>query len=49
MGDVDPAHCVRGQYEGYQQVPGVKKGSATETYVALRLGVENWRWSGVPF
>ena len=45
----DPAHCVRGQYQGYAQVAGVAKGSKTETYVALRLGVDNWRWLGVPF
>src|ERR1700676_1251998 len=49
MADVDPAHCTRGQYSGYRKVPGVKRGSTTETYVALRLEVDNWRWSGVPF
>lgn len=49
MADVDPTSCVRGQYDGYQDVPGVKKGSATETYVSLRLEVQNWRWAGVPF
>ncbi len=49
MADVDPARCVRGQYEGYEKVPGVKKDSSTETYVALRLEVDNWRWAGVPF
>ncbi|MHB8191216.1 MAG: glucose-6-phosphate dehydrogenase [Ferrimicrobium sp.] len=48
MTTVDPAQCLRGQYEGYQKVPGVKAGSTTETFVALRLAVENWRWSGVP-
>lgn len=47
--DADPAHYVRGQYEGYLQVPGVRPHSRTETFVALRLEVENWRWSGVPF
>ncbi|MFD9593324.1 glucose-6-phosphate dehydrogenase [Kitasatospora sp. NPDC059973] len=47
--DVDPAHCLRGQYEGYLDVPGVKSGSVTETYVELGLEVDNWRWSGVPF
>jgi glucose-6-phosphate 1-dehydrogenase len=47
--DADPAHYVRGQYEGYLDVPGVAKGSQTETYAALRLEIENWRWSGVPF
>jgi glucose-6-phosphate 1-dehydrogenase len=45
----DPSRYVRGQYEGYQDVEGVKKNSTTESYVALRLEVENWRWAGVPF
>jgi glucose-6-phosphate 1-dehydrogenase len=49
MADVDPASCVRGQYDGYLDIPGVKKRSTTETYVALRLAIENWRWAGVPF
>jgi glucose-6-phosphate 1-dehydrogenase len=49
MGDADPAHCARGQYEGYRDLPGVAVGSSTETYVALRLEIDNWRWSGVPF
>ncbi|MDA8270562.1 MAG: glucose-6-phosphate dehydrogenase [Actinomycetota bacterium] len=49
MADVDPASSVRGQYIGYKKVPGVNSNSTTETYVALRLAVENWRWSGVPF
>ncbi len=40
---------VRGQYEGYLSTPGVKKGSTTETYVALRLAINSWRWKGVPF
>jgi glucose-6-phosphate 1-dehydrogenase len=47
--EADPAHCVRGQYRGYGRVAGVAKGSQTETYVALRVGVDNWRWLGVPF
>ncbi|HEY3910182.1 MAG TPA: glucose-6-phosphate dehydrogenase [Stellaceae bacterium] len=52
-------NVVRGQYaagaingvpvQGYRQEPGVKPDSMTETYVALRLGIENWRWAGVPF
>ena len=46
--DADPKHCVRGQYDGYLSVDGVAKGSDTETYVALRLAIDNWRWSGVP-
>jgi glucose-6-phosphate 1-dehydrogenase len=45
----DPAHYVRGQYEGYQSVAGVAAGSTTETYAALRLDIDNWRWTGVPF
>jgi glucose-6-phosphate 1-dehydrogenase len=45
----DPAHYVRGQYDGYLDTPGVEPGSTTETYVALRLDIDNWRWSGVPF
>jgi glucose-6-phosphate 1-dehydrogenase len=49
MADADPAHFVRGQYVGYKRIPGVKRGSDTETYVALRLEVNNWRWAGVPF
>ena len=47
--DVDPAHAVRGQYEGYLDVNGVAKDSQTETFVALRVDISNWRWSGVPF
>jgi glucose-6-phosphate 1-dehydrogenase len=45
----DPARHVRGQYDGYQSIDGVRSGSTTETYAALRLDIENWRWSGVPF
>ena len=45
----DPAHYVRGQYAGYQNVAGVAAGSTTETYAALRLEIDNWRWAGVPF
>ncbi len=47
--DADPAKYVRGQYDGYLSVPGVAEGSTTETYAALRLDIDNWRWSGVPF
>ncbi len=47
--EADPAHYVRGQYEGYRSIEGVAPDSTTETFVALRLEVENWRWSGVPF
>jgi glucose-6-phosphate 1-dehydrogenase len=45
----DPAHYVRGQYDGYRSINGVAPTSTTETYAALRLDIENWRWSGVPF
>ena len=45
----DPAHYVRGQYDGYLDTSGVAADSTTETYAALRLDIDNWRWSGVPF
>jgi glucose-6-phosphate 1-dehydrogenase len=45
----EPAHYVRGQYEGYLDIDGVAPDSTTETYAALRLDIENWRWAGVPF
>jgi len=46
---IDPKHYVRGQYDGYRSVPGVRPDSQTETYAALRLEIDNWRWAGVPF
>lgn len=50
---LDPAqqasHTVRAQYAGYQQETGVAAGSHTETYAALKLYVDNWRWRDVPF
>jgi glucose-6-phosphate 1-dehydrogenase len=49
MPDADPAHYVRGQYNGYLSVPGVAPDSQTETFAALKLWIDNWRWSGVPF
>ncbi|HEY7935165.1 MAG TPA: glucose-6-phosphate dehydrogenase [Solirubrobacteraceae bacterium] len=49
VSQADPAHCVRGQYEGYLDIDGVAPNSDTETYCALRLDIENWRWSGVPW
>jgi glucose-6-phosphate 1-dehydrogenase len=49
MPDADPAHCVRGQYDGYRAIEGCAKDSETETYAAMRLEIDNWRWSGVPF
>jgi len=45
----DPARVVRGQYDGYLDEPGVAPGSDTETFVALRMEIDNWRWAGVPF
>jgi glucose-6-phosphate 1-dehydrogenase len=47
--DADPAFYVRGQYDGYREIEGVAADSTTETYAALRLEVDNWRWQGVPF
>ena len=49
IADADPKRYVRGQYVGYRQIDGVAPRSTTETYAALRLEVDNWRWSGVPF
>ncbi len=49
MPDAKPEHLVRGQYAGYREISGVAPDSDTETFVALRLEVDNWRWSGVPF
>lgn len=46
---VDVRHVVRGQYEGYRSEPGVAADSDTETMIAVRADVENWRWHGVPF
>ncbi len=47
--DADVQYYVRGQFNGYRDIPGVAADSTTETYCALRLEIENWRWSGVPF
>jgi glucose-6-phosphate 1-dehydrogenase len=46
---LDPGMVVRGQYAGYRDEDGVAEDSDTETFVALRAHVDNWRWSGVPF
>ncbi|HEX3488344.1 MAG TPA: glucose-6-phosphate dehydrogenase [Streptosporangiaceae bacterium] len=48
MPSVSAQRCVRGQYQGYTDTPGVAIGSATETYVALRLEIDSWRWADVP-
>ncbi len=46
---IEPENIVRGQFEGYRQEPGVAPDSAVETFAALRLGIDSWRWQGVPF
>ncbi|MFJ9078722.1 glucose-6-phosphate dehydrogenase [Streptomyces sp. NPDC102278] len=46
---LDPAHVVRGQYTGYRDEQHVDPASDTETFVALRVEIDNWRWAGVPF
>lgn len=46
---LDRTSLVRGQYEGYAAEPGVAAGSTVETFVACRLDIDSWRWSGVPF
>jgi glucose-6-phosphate 1-dehydrogenase len=48
MPALNPERCVRGQYRGYTDVAGVAKDSTTETYVALKTEIDNWRWAGVP-
>jgi glucose-6-phosphate 1-dehydrogenase len=45
---LDPEHVVRGQYNGYQKVPGVRPGSTVETFVAVKLHIDSWRWANVP-
>lgn len=45
---LEPKHVVRGQYEGYRSAPGVAPDSNVETYAALKLMIDNWRWAGVP-
>lgn len=49
MRPLDPAHVVRGQFRGYRDEKGVAKDSHVETFVALRLFIDTWRWAGVPF
>jgi glucose-6-phosphate 1-dehydrogenase len=44
-----PEDVIRGQYAGYRREPGIAPDSDTETFVALRVRVQNWRWAGVPF
>ena len=45
----DPKRYVRGQYDGFRKVEEVAADSTTETYAAVELEIDNWRWSGVPF
>jgi glucose-6-phosphate 1-dehydrogenase len=46
---LDPRDVVRGQFRGYRREPGVAAGSTVETFAALTLGINSWRWKGVPF
>ena len=46
---IQPGDVVRGQYQGYLDEPGVAAHSETETFIALRCEIDNWRWAGVPF
>jgi glucose-6-phosphate 1-dehydrogenase len=49
MRPLDPKHVVRGQFRGYRNEPGVAPDSQVETFAALCLHIETWRWAGVPF
>jgi glucose-6-phosphate 1-dehydrogenase len=49
MKPLDPSQVGRGQYKGYRKEEGVDPKSQTETFVALRVEIDNWRWAGVPF
>jgi glucose-6-phosphate 1-dehydrogenase len=49
MRALEPDHVVRGQYEGYTKEDGVAPDSMVETYAAVRIDIDNWRWAGVPF
>ena len=46
---IEPSDVVRGQYAGYRDIEGVASDSETETFIALKCYVDNWRWAGVPF
>ena len=48
MSPIDPSIAVRGQYEGYLDEEGVAPDSRRETYAAMRVSIDNWRWDGVP-
>ena len=45
---IDRTDVVRGQYTGYREQEGVARDSDTETFIALKVGIDNWRWAGVP-
>ena len=49
LSPIEPSQVVRGQYAGYQDEDGVRPHSDTETFIALRCEIDNWRWAGVPF
>ena len=49
MRPIEPHNVVRGQYAGYRGKPGVADDSDTETFIALKVEIDNWRWAGVPF
>ena len=49
MSPIRPQDVVRGQYEGYRGEDGVDPNSDTETFIALKCAIDNWRWAGVPF
>jgi glucose-6-phosphate 1-dehydrogenase len=46
---LQPADVVRGQYQGYRKEEGIDRESDTETFIALKCSIDNWRWAGVPF
>ena len=46
---IDPSHVVRGQFTGYREEEGVARDSDTETFIAMKCAIDNWRWAGVPF
>ncbi|MGZ4305326.1 MAG: glucose-6-phosphate dehydrogenase [Solirubrobacteraceae bacterium] len=49
MPEAGPGSYVRGQYDGYREIDGVRRNSTTETFAALRVEIDSWRWAGVPF
>lgn len=49
LAPIDPSCVVRGQYIGYRDEDGVAEDSETETFIALKLEIDSWRWAGVPF